>query len=129
MIARLSTEFPVKTLCHTLGVSRSGYLAARGREPGPRQKANQELTSRIRGVFDRGRRVYGSPRVTKEVQAQGVKCGENRVARLMRAEGLRAKARKRFRPKAPARVAGQPVCPNRLPEWRPATQARQRRQP
>ena len=47
MIASLSTDFPVKTLCHTLGVSRSGYLAARRRGAGPRQKANQELAGRI----------------------------------------------------------------------------------
>lgn len=122
MIGQLSAEYPVETLCEVLGVSRSGYHAARVREPGARQRSNRALIGQIREVFAQNRRVYGSIRVTKELKARGVKCSLNRVARLMREAGVAVQARKRFRPKAPAREADQPVSPNRLPEWKPGQQ-------
>ncbi len=40
---------------------------------------------------------YGSPRVHQELRALGIPCGKHRVARLMRAEGLRAKSTPRCR--------------------------------
>jgi putative transposase len=121
MIGQLSAEYPVEALCEVLGVSRSGYHAARVREPGARQRSNRALTGQIREVFARNRRVYGSIRVTEELKARGVKCSLNRVARLMRADGLAVEARRRFRPKAPARETDQPISPNRLPEWMAGT--------
>src|SRR3989338_4335312 len=43
------------------------------------------------------KRVYGSPRITEDLQAKGTKCSENRVARLMRVNGIVAKAKKKFK--------------------------------
>ena len=40
--------------------------------------------------------TYGSPRVYHELNSQGVACSENRVARLMRLRGLRAKQVRRY---------------------------------
>ncbi|MBU2470794.1 MAG: IS3 family transposase, partial [Bacteroidetes bacterium] len=42
-------------------------------------------------------RAYGSPRITKDIQARGTKCSENRVARLMKVHGIIAKAAKKFK--------------------------------
>ena len=39
---------------------------------------------------------YGSPRGHQELQAQGVRCGEKRVARLMQAHQLVAQVPRRF---------------------------------
>jgi transposase InsO family protein len=44
-------------------------------------------------------RHYGSPRMSRELCARGLSCSRNRVARLMRASGLRARSRKPFRPR------------------------------
>jgi putative transposase len=75
--------------------------------------ANQELIKRIESVYDSNLGVYGSPRIYRELLAQGVTCSENRVARLMRLRGLRAKQSKRFKTTT-RRNKAHPVAPNRL---------------
>lgn len=87
-------------LCDALDVSRSAYYAARTRRTSPRQTRNQTLLASIKPIHKhRFTRAYGSPRMTRELHALGHSCSENRVARLMRREGLRARPRKPFRPK------------------------------
>ena len=83
-------EFPIDRMCRLLGVSRSGYYAWRGRPPSEREMANEKLYQRIKAVYDRAHKTYGSPRVYQELKRQGIACSENRVARLMRLRGLQA---------------------------------------
>jgi transposase InsO family protein len=80
-----------------LGVSVSGYYAWRGRPQSRRAQQDQHLVVRIRAVFEQHRHRYGSPRVHRELQEQGVDCSRKRVARLMRATGLRARDKKQFK--------------------------------
>lgn len=92
--------YSITELCEALDIARSGYYAAVGRRPSERCLQNQRLLSAIKPIHDhRHTRAYGSPRMTHELIARGHACSENRVARLMRAEGLRARPRKPFRPK------------------------------
>ena len=44
-------------------------------------------------------RSYGSPRMTRQLKVDGIPCSENRVARLMQLNALRARPKKPFRPK------------------------------
>ena len=93
-------SFPISELCKALGVSRSGYHAAATRVPSRRKEANAQLLAHMHSIHaDRHTRCYGSPRMTRELQGLGLACSENRVARLMRSGGLRARPRKPFRPK------------------------------
>ena len=93
-------SFPISELCRALGVSRSGYHAAAARLPGRRKEVNSQLLAHMNSIHaDRHTRCYGSPRMTRELQSLGLACSENRVARLMRSNGLRARPRKPFRPK------------------------------
>jgi putative transposase len=117
MIRRLATEYPVKTLCDTLGVSRSGYLVVQQRSPSCRERENRVLVQEIRQAHEASRCTYGSPRVTEELRSRGTRCSENRVARLMRLEGLRGQIKKRYRPRTTDSRHDQPVAPNRLPGW------------
>ena len=57
--------------------------------------------------------TYGSPRVYHELKAQGVACSENRVARLMRLRGLKAKQTRRYK-STTKRNKAHPVAPNLL---------------
>jgi len=84
-------------MCEVLRVSRSGYYLWLDRPESERSKMNQALLSEIRMVHNRSRQTYGSPRVTAELQAQGVGCGENRVARLMAENGIRVKTKRKYR--------------------------------
>ncbi len=89
--------FPLSRMCAVLGVSRSGFYAARQRGPKQHEHADQRLRVEIRAIHRASKRRYGSPRVHEELKAQGIRCGRKRVARLMREDGLQAKRRKRFR--------------------------------
>jgi putative transposase len=89
-------EFPVGVLCEVLGVSRSGFYAWRDRPPSPTAVRRERLVAQIREAHEEARSVYGSPRVHRELEARGIACCENTVAKLMRAHGLRSKAVRRF---------------------------------
>ena len=90
----------ISELCEALGVSRSGYHAARKRPSGTRACENQNLLLQMKTIHvHRHTRCYGSPRMTHTLNAMGLPCSENRVARLMRSAGLRARPRRAFRPR------------------------------
>lgn len=92
--------YTTSDLCQTLQVSKSGYYAHRRRTPGPRQRCDEQLLVAIQEIHGhRHTRCYGSPRMANELRQRGHTCSVNRVARLMRAEGLRARPRKPYRPK------------------------------
>ena len=82
-------SYPVAVLCRMLGVSKSGYYAWRSRPPSERRRQDALLIEKIRQIHSRSRETYGYPRVHAELRSLGVRCGRRRVARLMRATGLR----------------------------------------
>lgn len=106
-------EFPIGVMCEVFSISRSGYYAWLKRPVSYRQQANNELREQIRTVHHENRGVYGSPRIHQALQQQGIACGENRVARLMREDGLRAKTKKRFKATTNSKH-DLPVAPNLL---------------
>jgi putative transposase len=112
-ITRHRGEYSVRLMCRVLQVSRAGYYAWCRRPPSARTRANLALLMAIRVVHRQSRATYGSPRVTRELQAQGHRCSEPRVARLMRQAGVQAKRRRRFRVTTDSRH-GEPIAPNRL---------------
>jgi transposase InsO family protein len=84
-------------MCKVLEVSRSGYYSWSKRPESFRRQQDKELQSVIREVFTESRGTYGCPRVHRELRNRGIACGKNRVARLMRKDGLRAKVKRRFK--------------------------------
>lgn len=81
----------VKALCAWLGVSRSGFYDWRKRQPSRREIEDAELIRRIKVIYEANEGRYGSPRIFKTLQKQGLAIGQKRVARLMRDEGLVAR--------------------------------------
>lgn len=74
----------VQRLCQVLAVSQSGYFAWRSRPASPRRREDLVLLAHIRSIFAHSHENYGSPRVTRELQEEGVRIGRRRAARLMR---------------------------------------------
>jgi len=105
--------FHITTMCRVLEVSRAGYYAWRARPLAERVKENQALLARIRAIYQETKGRYGSPRMHQELRALGLACGKHRTARLMRAEGLRAKSARRFRVTTQSEHA-HPAAPNVL---------------
>jgi len=78
-------------------ISRSGYYAGRKRPISRRDVDSQLLVKKIQIIHQANRRVYGSPRITAELCAQGVACSLNRVARLMKANQIAARTKRKFK--------------------------------
>lgn len=98
MICELNTEeVAVSLACEVLEVSRSGYYEWIDRPISNRVKENQELIERIRSIYDESDGTYGSPRITAELRNEGKMVSENRVARLMKKEGIASDAIKKFK--------------------------------
>lgn len=94
----MQTAEPIKLLCQTLDVSRAGYYAHHHKPERPRHRQDQVLRPLLCQAFAASRNSYGSPRLQVALRRLGHPCGKNRVARLMRQAGLRARQKRRFRP-------------------------------
>ena len=115
-IQRLAGQHAVRKLCRTLGVARSAYYAAQRKAQRPRAVANARLGAKARELFEASGRTYGSPRLAVALRRAGETCGRHRVARLMRRAGLRARQKRRFRPRTTDSRHLCPVAPNHLAE-------------
>lgn len=113
MMEKCAAEFSISLMCRLLSVSRSGYYEWRSRTPSARAQANAALAQTIRAVFDSENGRAGSPRITAELQAQGKTVSRKRIARLMKAHALRAKAARKFKATTNSNHT-LPVAPNLL---------------
>jgi transposase InsO family protein len=107
-------EFEVETLCAVLDVSRSGFYAWNGRGPSERKKRSDELLNEIRRVHAESRRIYGSPRVFKELNELGIKGCENTIAKLMSKAEIHSKIVKKYVPKTTDSKHAHPLADNLL---------------
>ena len=113
-IAAHEAQFHIQRMCKVLGVHRSGYYAWRQRMPSTREQANQALLALIKAEHQASRKTYGSPRLHVVLQRKGVACGHNRVARLMRLNGIVAFKRRSYHPVTTQRQPGVVPAPNLL---------------
>jgi len=90
-------RYALKAMLKVLGVSRSGYYAARNRAKSNRAVENEQLEVAIAEVFTASRSTYGSPRVAASLATRGLKASRHRIARLMRLKGLQGKTKRKFR--------------------------------
>ena len=102
MIDRCRDSFPIRLMCRCLRVSPGGYYGWRYREPGPRALANEQLLAHIHRHHAESDGVMGAPRIRDELFFEGIRCGKNRIARLMRMEGLKGVPQKKRWKKKPS---------------------------
>lgn len=89
-IQKHENEFAVRNLCHMLRVQRSGYYAWIKQPKSARQKEDERLLGLIKQFWLESGCVYGYRKIYKDLREHGERCGVNRVARLMKQEGLKA---------------------------------------
>ena len=106
--------WPVDVICRVLGVARSGFYAWLSRAPSARHRRREELAVKITAIHLDNRRVYGSPRIHRQLTVGGEKVCENTVASIMRDNGIRAKKKAKFIPRTTDSRHESPVAPNRL---------------
>ncbi|WP_420795638.1 IS3 family transposase [Isoalcanivorax pacificus] len=107
--------FSVFRMASVLGVSRSGFYRwqQRDTQPSLRSEWRTSLDRVVKAAFDGAKERYGSPRVTVELVGQGLRYDPKTVAESMRRQGLRAKARKKFKATTNSNHT-LPVAPNLL---------------
>jgi transposase InsO family protein len=113
MIKGNEDHFPVDMMCRLLLVSRSGYYSWKNRPLSGRDQANQELLAEIKRVFEDEKKRPGSPRISRRLQEEGKSASRHRVAKLMKDNGLRAKAAKKYKATTNSNHS-LPVAPNLL---------------
>jgi transposase InsO family protein len=101
-------------MARILAVSASGFYAWRRRPPCERAIADEVLMARIRIAHEASDETYGSPRVHRDLKAEGLRVGRKRVARLMRAGRLVAERRKRRGVRTTDSTHAHPIAPNLL---------------
>ena len=90
-------KFPVRLMCRLLGVSASGFYAWDERPLSERALEDIALSAKIHAIHRGSRESYGVPRIHAELADDyDIHVGKKRVARLMRAAGLRGVSRRRF---------------------------------
>jgi putative transposase len=114
LISESKGGFKIGRMCNALDVSRSGYYAWRKRPESKRSRENRKLAAQIKVIhMDKYKKAYGSPRIYKELDEKGITCSPNRVARVMKKEGIRAIVPRKYRATTNSKHKF-PVAPNLL---------------
>jgi len=89
-------EHKVVRLCEVMEVSTSGFYDWLKRPESERSRENRRLTEKIRHYHQQSREIYGSPKIHKDLRADGETCGIHRVARLMQKADIQSKMARKF---------------------------------
>lgn len=106
-------SIPVARACRVLDVSRSGYYEWLHAEPSERSIDDAVLAAEIKEISHEHKGRYGAPRIRRALRRRGARPSKKRVARLMRAQGLRGHTPRRFRKTTDSRHTKR-IAPNLL---------------
>ena len=108
------SNYELIELCGCLEVSVSGFRAwRRGGDPQRKRLTDAQLLALIQAIHAEIKAAYGSPRMMREIRARGLPVGKERVERLMRENGIRARHKRRFKATTDSKHS-LPVAPNLL---------------
>lgn len=80
-----------------MSVSRSGYYAWVSKPISEQEQSNFILAGQIKEIYETEKQRVGSIRITKRLQTKEIKVGRNRVAKIMRLNGWRAKGSRKYK--------------------------------
>jgi transposase InsO family protein len=91
-------EFGLAEMCGTLSVSVSGFRAwKRGGKVDRKRLSDAQMLTLIQAIHAEFKGAYGSPRMTEELRQRGFAASKERVERLMRENGIRARHKRRYK--------------------------------
>lgn len=88
--------YDIRTLCKAVKLHHSVYYYHKTNKENSYKKANEELDKKIKEEYEKSKKRYGSPKITKILNKQGIKVSQKRVARRMKLLGLRSIIVKKF---------------------------------
>ena len=124
LIEQLTLEgtFPLLALCDVLEVSRAGYYAWQSELETTQQQRDRTLMPLVCDIFWHHKRRYGARRVAMELRAKGQPCGVDRVAKLLKIQGLQAIQPQLFKPRTTNSRHTLGYSPNLLQRFSPPVQ-------
>jgi putative transposase len=87
----------IERMAKVFGVFKSGYYSRIKRPESERSIENKKLLNLIKNIHEKSKRRYSSPKIHKALLKMGIKCGKNRVIRIMRDNNIRSITKKKFR--------------------------------
>ena len=88
--------YDIRILCKAVKLHHSVYYYHKQNKENSYKKANEKLDKKIIEEFEKSKKRYGSPKITKMLNKQGIKVSQKRVARRMKVLGLRSIIVKKF---------------------------------
>ncbi len=79
------------------GISSSSYYKWTKDPVGFWQQQNSELLVKLKAVYSMSKGRYGSPRITKELNADGIRVSRPRIARLMCRNGIKSIMQRKYK--------------------------------
>jgi len=113
-VAKHRGTWPVVMICDMLSVPRSGFYACRTRPESRRAQTDTALGIAMRASFASSDRTYGARRIRRELRERGFAVGLHHVERVMRANALRARPRRRGLPPDTGERWTHAIAPNLL---------------
>jgi putative transposase len=101
-ITRHKRRWPISLQCEVLGVSTSGYfehVASRvSKEPSKpsRRLSDEAVLAHIKAAHAGSKGEYGWPRIWKDLVTKGVRVGKDRIQKLMKLHGIKARGKRRY---------------------------------
>ena len=95
-----TVSFTIKLMCKVIGVSASGFYAARRSEPSQCKQRKERLHHDVAKIHNESNHIYGSYKIAEELQSdsQLQSACRNTVAKAMQEMGLKSRVSKRFKP-------------------------------
>ncbi len=89
-INNLKDIYDIRLLCKVVKLHHSVYYYHKKDRSNSYKKANEELDKKIKEEFEKSKKRYGSPKIAKILNQEGLKVSQKRVARRMKKLGLRS---------------------------------------
>ena len=89
--------YPVEKMCQVFRVSKSSYYKWTHKKPTKQHIRNTMLKTEIEKIYRTSKGRYGSPRITKELNMQGIAVSKVLVAKLMQQLHLRSSVKRHYR--------------------------------
>jgi putative transposase len=84
-------------MCQVLKVSRSGYYKWVRHPESERKRQHKEWTKQIKEVYEKSRKLYGSPKITRQLNKKGIAVSERTVTRIMKENRIQSRTRKKYK--------------------------------
>ncbi len=96
-ILRNETKYPVEKMCKSMKVSKNAYYHwVKTKDSVRLETAKMKLKERIKLIFKESRQIYGSCRIQKKLEREGLVYSRSYIGLLMKEMGLRSVLRRKY---------------------------------